>query len=169
VVGCTYLGHRNDEGQIRNPIGANMSFRRTVLVDAGGFSSALGRVGTKPLGCEETELSIRATALYRGSEVRYTPAAVVHHRVPPSRATARYFFSRCYSEGRSKYAVARLAGASAGLESERAYALRALPLGMLRELRQGRVQCSVMMGGGAFASAVGYVLAMVRLRDGTLG
>ena len=169
VVGCTYLGHRADEGEIRNPIGANMSFRRDVLVDSGGFSSILGRVGTKPLGCEETELSIRAKAMLPGSEIRYAPAAVVRHRVPPSRATAQYFIARCYSEGLSKNAVARLAGASAGLHSERAYALKALPAGMVRELRNGRVRCSVMMGGGAVASAAGYVAGMARSRDATHG
>src|SRR5205823_8811384 len=35
VVGCTYSGHREDAGPIRNPIGCNMAFRRDALVGIG--------------------------------------------------------------------------------------------------------------------------------------
>ena len=43
-------------------IGAAMAVRRAELQKIGGFSDRLGRVGTVPAGCEETELSIRITA-----------------------------------------------------------------------------------------------------------
>ena len=55
VVGCTYTGHRAEPGPVRNVIGGNMSLWRDVIESAGGFRSVLGRVGTRPVGGEETE------------------------------------------------------------------------------------------------------------------
>ena len=50
VVGCTYEGWAGAERAtaaaaiaIRNPIGANMAFRRALVLDAGGFAGGLGR------------------------------------------------------------------------------------------------------------------------------
>ena len=60
VVGCTYPGMPQTGSSIRNPIGANMTIRREVFYSVGGFINAIGRVGTRPVGCEETELCIRA-------------------------------------------------------------------------------------------------------------
>ena len=41
-------------------MGCNMSFRREVFERIGGFAEEIGRIGKNPLGCEETELCIRA-------------------------------------------------------------------------------------------------------------
>ena len=38
VVGCSYTGHPRSPPMIRNPIGANMSFRRDAMLAVGGFS-----------------------------------------------------------------------------------------------------------------------------------
>ncbi|HEX5504506.1 MAG TPA: glycosyltransferase family 2 protein, partial [Thermomicrobiales bacterium] len=104
VVGCTYLGLPGRATPVRNLIGANMSFRREVFA-AGGFRDGIGRVAARPLGCEETELCIRARQRWPGRVLLYQPAARVAHRVPPSRATWRYFRARCYAEGQSKALV----------------------------------------------------------------
>lgn len=45
----------------------NMSVRREVFAAAGGFSDALGRVGTLPEGCERPKLRIRARQHWPGS------------------------------------------------------------------------------------------------------
>ena len=134
VVGCSYTGQPVVRSVVRNMIGANMSFRRSAFDRAGGFSTSLGRIGDRPLGCEETEFCIRAAAAVPGSRVVLEPAALVHHQVPPSRTSWSYFRSRCYSEGLSKAAVARLAGSGPGLASERSYATRTLPTGVARGL-----------------------------------
>jgi glycosyltransferase involved in cell wall biosynthesis len=68
VVGCTYRGMPVRATSVRNLIGCNMSFRREVATRAGGFHSGLGRVGTRPLGCEETELSKAEVARQVGRE-----------------------------------------------------------------------------------------------------
>lgn len=136
VVGCTYRGHREDAGPVRNVIGANMSVRRDAFTAVGGFCHSLGRTASVPAGCEETEFFIRATQHFPDRMVWYEPAAVVRHRVPAARATIKYFRARCFAEGISKTQISRLVGTQDGLASERAYATRALPRAVLRELRQ---------------------------------
>ena len=134
VVGCTYAGHPG-EGPIRNVIGANMSFRRSIFEAVGGFDDEVGRVGALPAGCEETELCIRVRQYRPDAVVWYAPSAVVHHRVRRERATFAYFRARCLAEGGSKTRVARLVGARDGLSSERSYASRTLPAAAARDLR----------------------------------
>jgi len=165
VVGCSYVGLPKSTGVVRNPIGANMSVRTQPALDAGGFDGAVGRVGTRPRGCEETELAIRLTASIPGSKVIYVPAAAVDHYVPRERTRLRYFLRRCWHEGQSKAAVVRLVGASSGLKSERRHAAVVIPaslLGDLRSLLAGdpagakRMAASVS---GLSASAAGYIAA----------
>ncbi len=134
VVGCTYAGVPTTVSPVRNPIGASMCFRRTVFEGVGGFRHGIGRVGTRPVGCEETELCIRASQHWSQALFLYQPAARVLHRVPRQRATWRYFRARCYAEGLSKAFVARHVGAQASLSSERSYTSRTLPAGVLRNL-----------------------------------
>lgn len=132
VVGCTHSGMPRQRQAVRNPVGANMSFRRQALVEAGGFRHELGRIGKIPAGCEETDLSIRVGQDNPGGEIVYDPEAAVDHFVPAERASFRYFTSRCRGEGRSKAILAGLVGSDDGLAEERTYTSRTLPLGFLR-------------------------------------
>lgn len=134
VVGCTYRGMPWQPAPVRNLIGANMSFRREVFERIGGFRTGMGRVGTRPVGCEETELCIRIYQQWPEAILRYEPQASVFHHVPSQRATWRYFRARCYAEGLSKAQVTLLVGANQGLATERNYTLRTLPLGVLAGL-----------------------------------
>jgi glucosyl-dolichyl phosphate glucuronosyltransferase len=135
VVGCTYKGMPTTRARQRNLIGANMSFRAELFAAAGDFQTDMGRIGVRPLGCEETELCIRGAQTLPGTRYLYEPLARVHHRVPASRTTWRYFVSRCYSEGLSKAQVSGRVGSDAGLASERQYATRTLPAGVLRGIQ----------------------------------
>ncbi len=136
VVGCSYKGLPEGQRAVRNPIGANMAFRRDVIERVGGFTDGLGRVGRTPLGCEETEFSIRAAGI-AGGRIVQQPFATVDHLVPDDRLSVRYFIHRCWAEGISKAIVSRLVGADAALESERDYATRTLPAGVIRGLIDG--------------------------------
>jgi GT2 family glycosyltransferase len=167
VVGCTYRGMPNQRAEVRNVIGANMSFRREAFEVAGGFVSGIGRVDALPVGCEETEFCIRVRRRFAGRRIVYEPRAVVHHRVPVGRASAQYFFSRCLAEGRSKAVVARLAGRSEALETERGYVMHALPRGVTRSLRElwrgdpaGLARIAMIVA-GLFATGIGYALGAV--------
>jgi GT2 family glycosyltransferase len=134
IVGCTHQGLPRVASEVRNVIGANMSFRRDVLVQVGGFNTSLGRQGAVPLGCEETEICIRATIGSPGSRVVYEPAAVVHHSVPAARGTLRYMLSRSWSEGISKARVSQIVGHKRALGPERRYVRRVLPLAVITGL-----------------------------------
>ena len=109
-----------------------MLVRREVFEAIGGFRDGIGRVGTLPVGCEETELCIRARQHWPERHFLYVPQASVAHRVPPQRTTWRYFLSRCYAEGRSKAMISRFVGTQDALSSERGYVARTLPQGILR-------------------------------------
>jgi glycosyltransferase involved in cell wall biosynthesis len=131
VVGCTYEGLPTRVAPVRNPIGGFMVIRRGVFEEVGGFRSDLGRVGTLPVGCEETELCLRASRRRSNARFLLVPAARVHHHVPRSRGTGRYFRSRCFREGQSKAMVRKVAGAT-GLAPEGRYVTRTLPRAVAR-------------------------------------
>jgi GT2 family glycosyltransferase len=134
VVGCSYRGMRAGRGPVRNFIGANMSFRREVLEDLHGFLTSLGRVGTAPLGCEETEFCLRVSQRYPDGVLLYEPTAAVSHRVASQRTGWGYLAARCFAEGLSKAKVARLAGTRRALTSERSYVRSTVPRGLGRSL-----------------------------------
>jgi hypothetical protein len=137
IVGCSYRGLPSAGAEIRNPIGANMAFRRWALAELGGFREGIGRVRDRPLGDEETALGIEAHARWPEAHILHVPAARVLHAVPVQRASWRYLASRCWAEGRSKAQLAAQVGPAAALGSERGYAARVLPAGVLYGLRDG--------------------------------
>ena len=138
VFGCTYEGQPKKRQAVRNLWGS-MCVRRAVFEAVGDFHISLGRIGTKPLGDEETELCIRASMHWPESRWVLEPSAVMRHSVPASRARWKYFCSRCYYEGISKSAISRLVGRNRGLAAERGYVLQVLPRavvgGLLAPLR----------------------------------
>lgn len=157
VVGCSYLGMPTTPAAVRNLIGANMSVRRAMVVELGGFAEGIGRVGTRPGGCEETDLFIRILQRWPEARIVYDPAAEVRHTVPGARLSWRYFRSRCFAEGRSKASVAARVGRERALASERSYALKVLPVGMARGLVGA---CRGEPGAGLRAMAIGAGLGM---------
>ena len=168
VIGCTYRGMPVSRGPVRNLIGANMSIRRDVLTAAGGFSDGIGRVGSLPVGCEETEFCIRARRREPDGRFIYEPSARVAHVVPRERATWRYFRRRCFAEGLSKASVAALEGSDAALATERRYVLRTLPRGVARGIRDalrgdpsGLRRAALIVAGLALTSA-GYAVGTWR-------
>jgi GT2 family glycosyltransferase len=172
VVGCSYRGLPERDAEIRNPIGANMAFRRRVLEEVGGFTDGIGRIGGIPLGCEETELSIR-TARATGGRIVQQPGAVVDHAVTAERLRPSYFVRRCWAEGASKAVVARLAGEGAALSSERRYTTRTLTTGLLAGLRDGLSgdrsglarAAAILIGFGV--TVAGYLVGRARRPRGT--
>jgi glucosyl-dolichyl phosphate glucuronosyltransferase len=138
--------------------GCNMSFRRDLLRELGGF-----RLG---YGCDETELCIRLRQRWPEKTVLYVPEASVLHRVPASRTRFRRYLSRCYFEGGSKAVVSRLVGTGDGLASEREYVRRILPAGIRRGLTEavgrghvsGAARAAAIVAGLA-STAAGYAAA----------
>jgi GT2 family glycosyltransferase len=102
IFGCSYKGLPEEKTYVRNPIGCNMSFRKSVFEKVGYFKIDVGRLGRRLLGSEETEFSIRATEKILGSKIVFDPSAVVYHAVPKGRTRLTYVIKRACYEGLSK-------------------------------------------------------------------
>ena len=170
VVGCSYRGLPEEPATIRNLMGCNMSFRRDVIMEAGGFYEGLGRTGGDAFGCSETEFCIRAQRELGGRFV-FEPRARIAHQVPADRGTWGYFTRRCRAEGRSKAMVARRTSRAEALALERRHVRTTLPQGIVRGLRDvgrtpgavGRVAAIVL---GTSLTAGTYAVGRATRREG---
>lgn len=168
VVGCSYRGQPSS-GVVRNPLGCNMAFRRSVFEEIGGFDLSVGRLGSLPVGCEETELCLRAARHLPWARVVLVEGAEVSHAVPRARARFRYFLRRCFYEGVSKAVIRRLSDGNT-LAAERSYVLRTITAATARRagraLRLDRPIDQVAgigaLGVGVAAAAVGYGIGLIR-------
>ncbi|GLV59233.1 hypothetical protein KDH_60600 [Dictyobacter sp. S3.2.2.5] len=166
VVGCTYRGMPQTVTSIRNPIGANMVFRRKIFDEIGVFR--IGLIGSRLIYCDETELCIRARQMLPGSIFLHQPQANVFHHVPAKRTTWKYFCSRCYAEGVSKAMITRMTRGNSSLTPERTYVFRTLPLGILRGLADGLLHYdftgwarAIAIITGLFTVVVAYIISNI--------
>lgn len=146
VFGCSYTGLPEQLAPVRNPIGANMAVRATVLEEIGGFREggesdaprelrARGVVRAGGNIPDDTDLAIRVKQHRPDAVWLYQPQARVLHTVTPERASLGYFLRRSYEEGVGKANLSRYVGAGDSLSSERRHAVVVLPRGVARELR----------------------------------
>ncbi len=87
-------------GADRFPIGANLAFTRDALQRIGGWRNDLGKVDNSLIAGEDYEIfhRVRRAGLFNGL---YDPTIVVHHFVPASRVSRRYFRRWFYWNGRT--------------------------------------------------------------------
>jgi glucosyl-dolichyl phosphate glucuronosyltransferase len=171
VLGCTYQKRPAKPVIVRNPFGGCTCYRRELFDAVGGFRSGIGRVGTRPMGGEETELCIRGHQHWPEKVFLYDPQARIHHRIPAVRATWSYFRARCYAEGLSKATIAEYVGAKDGLSSERSYIISSLAGGILHGLRDmcfrldvTGLQRAVAIVAGLVITVAGYLVGAINLR-----
>ncbi len=170
VVGCSYSG-LPESGPVRNPLGCNMAFRTELFQRVGMFNPAIGRLGSLPLGCEETEFCVRAIREIPDGRIVLVGGAEIDHHVPAARGRPSYLLQRCYFEGISKALVRRL-GDARSLGTERTYLRRALPARLRASARHAARgdgvsdalgQFGAVIGGVA-AAAVGYLVGLIVFR-----
>lgn len=167
TLGCTYRGMQ--PGRVRNLIGASMCIRRTVFDGAGGFDTGLGRTAEAlPLGCEETELCIRAAKTFPQGYFVFEPSSGCDHAIPANRASWGYFLKRCWAEGLSKASLSLIASSGAALASERTYVTKTLPSGITRNLidvlrgKQSGALRAVALLSGLGVTAAGFAVGRIR-------
>lgn len=118
LVGVTHRGFADGQGEVRNTFGSNISFRREVFLDLGGFESNIGgRKGGVNLQGGETELCARMADEY-GHGVFYTPDAEVAHKVFRYRTKPGWLLDRAFWQGYSKRGMEVFVPASTGEESD---------------------------------------------------
>jgi glycosyltransferase involved in cell wall biosynthesis len=162
VFGCSWAGLEQRQ-MLRNPIGASMAWRRSVLSDVGGFNVAIGHVdnpGRPIAGCEETLAGIRSTILTQGTIV-HASDAVVHHYVGPERVSFAYLLRRGWGEGMSKWVVRKLSGEP--LREEKAYSLRIAAAIATSFVSPRKWRTGLFLTAGLGATAAGYLYGRVAL------
>lgn len=117
LVGVTHRGFADGSGEVRNTFGSNISFRRNVFLELGGFDTDIGgRKGDENLQGGETELCARMREKY-GRGVWYVPEAEVAHKVFDYRTDFFWLVDRAFWQGYSKRGMEFLVPESTGEES----------------------------------------------------
>lgn len=82
------------------PVGANMTFRKSVFDRYGLFDIRLGRIGSGLLGGEEKEMISRLKK--HADPIFYVPDVVVEHIIPPRRLQMDYIQGLAEGVGKSE-------------------------------------------------------------------
>jgi glucosyl-dolichyl phosphate glucuronosyltransferase len=179
VFGCSYTGLPQRLAPVRNPIGANMAVRRSVLGEVEGFREGesddapreirsrgvVRAAGNIP---DDTDLAIRVKQRFPRGTWLYQPLAPVFHTVTPERASFGYFLRRCYEEGVGKANLSHYVGSRDGLQSERRHLMVVLPRGVARGIRDllggdrhGGLRAGAIVI-GLLATATGFLTTALR-------
>jgi len=158
VFGCAYRGLPSTCAPLAHLIGANMSARRAALQEIEGFHSD-----------NHDDMDMCHRIAHAQHLVLYEPLASVHHFVPASRTTWRYFWRRCYFVNQGKVeAFANMQDAS-NLSAELTFVARTLTTGVLAEMRRvirrdlyGLARIGAMIAGTTFAG-LGHLSGKLRL------
>lgn len=105
LIGATHKGFREDEGEVRNTFGANLSFKRDAYLKLGGIKQ--GGIGPQKVQGRETELCVRMEEEY-GQKVIYNPDAVVTHKIYSFRKNPKWLHKRAFWQGYSKRGMEKL-------------------------------------------------------------
>jgi glycosyltransferase involved in cell wall biosynthesis len=118
LIGVTHRGFRENEGEVRNTFGSNISFRREAFEALGGFDTNVGgRKGDKHLQGGETELCARLAAEF-DQGVHYVPDAEVAHKIYAYRTDPKWLVRRAFWQGYSKRGMEKFVPESTGEEGE---------------------------------------------------
>jgi glycosyltransferase involved in cell wall biosynthesis len=170
IIGCSYKGLSDRREPIRNPIGCNMSFRRSVFSSVGYFRSDVGRLGKVLLDGEEPEFSMRVFKKIPDAIIMNEPSAVVHHKISPKRMRFGYLWRRSFYQGLSKGMISAAAkgDASSGLSLEQNYLNYLLTVSVTSRVRQiyrlkNLSQLAVLIISSALVFA-GFAVGKIRSR-----
>ena len=158
VFGCAYKGLPLTRAPLAHLIGANMSARRSILQEIGGFHSD-----------DHDDMDMCHRIAFAHYKVLYEPLAVVRHFVPASRTTWHYFWRRCYFVNRGKVEAFVNMQNAGHLGAEVAFVIRTVTTGVPAEIRQmargdpsGLARAGAMLIGITLAGA-GHVSGKWRL------
>ena len=160
VFGCAYRGLPSTRAPLAHLIGANMSARRSVLQEIGGFHSD-----------NHDDMDMCHRIAFARHQVVYEPLATVHHFVPATRTTWHYFWRRCYLVNQGKVEAFANMQEAAHLGAELSFVGRTLTAGILIEMRQmlrgdvyGLVRIAAMIAGIGLAG-LGHLSGRRHLRQ----
>ena len=169
LVGCTEIGFAEDGEVVRNGYGSNVSYRREVFLDVGGYDVNTGRKGDQHIQAHEAPVGIRICEEY-GQGVMYVKDAVVYHRLFDYRGEFRWLAFRSFWQGFSKRVMSLLYPNTAG--NENAYLkmllLRSLPRRAKKALTEPSLsQAKQFVAIVVFTAAVGlgYLYGLLQSKE----
>jgi glucosyl-dolichyl phosphate glucuronosyltransferase len=158
VFGCAYRGLPLSRAPLTHLIGANMSVRRSALQEICGFHSD-----------NHDDMDMCHRIAFAKYMVIYEPLAVVHHFVPSTRTTWRYFWRRCFFVNQGKVEAFANMQSAAHLSAEISFVIRAITTDIPAEIRQvtprnlsGLIRAGAIMAGIVLAG-LGHLSGKLRL------
>jgi glucosyl-dolichyl phosphate glucuronosyltransferase len=149
------------------PYGCNMSVRRCIAQEIGGFCVRLGRKKYSLISNEERHFFFRIYE--RKGRVMYVPTAIVHHVIPVERLSKEFFVRRGYAQGVSDVAFLRETASPSMTRGQRSRvflaALKSLAEVHVRTLTEVLHTCNgstCFLGLVRSAYAVGRIMGAVR-------
>ncbi len=166
LIGATHRGFPDEEQEVRNTFGANLSFKRDVFLKLGGIK--LGGIDPSEVQGRETEFCARLNRIY-DEKVIYNPDAVVRHKIYQYRKEPRWLVERAFWQGYSKRAMEQLVPDSSDEESNqlRRLLLEFIPKRLLfLLLRPSKTKASqlLMLVVLLAVTGIGYLYGLVRWR-----
>jgi glucosyl-dolichyl phosphate glucuronosyltransferase len=159
VFGCAYRGLPASRAPLAHLIGANMSARRSILQEIGGFHSD-----------DHDDMDMCHRIAFARYKVIYEPRAIVRHFVPATRTTWRYFWRRCYFVNQGKVEAFANMQEAAHLGAELSFVARTLTTGVAAEFRgtiRGDLDGPARIGAivaGICLAGLGHLSGKLRLR-----
>jgi len=101
LVGCDERGFGEHMEELRNTYGSNISYKRDVFLEVGGYDENTGRKGDRHIQAHEAPVCVRIRKL-TGKGVIYTTEAVVHHTLFDYRGEFHWLAARSFWQGYSK-------------------------------------------------------------------
>ncbi|MEA1932597.1 MAG: glycosyltransferase [Euryarchaeota archaeon] len=166
LIGVTHRGFPQEECEVRNTFGANLSFKRDAFLKLGGIKQ--GGIDPSSVQGRETEFCSRLGRTY-GQGVIYTPDAAVSHKIYQYRTEPKWLVERAFWQGYSKRAMEKLVPESSNEESEqlRRLLLQYIPRrvwNLLVSPSETRLKQLVTLFVLLAATGIGYLYGILRWR-----
>lgn len=172
LIGCDERGFGEHMEELRNTYGSNISFRRDVFLEIGGYDERTGRKGDHHIQAHEAPVCVRIRE-WTGKGVIYNENAVVHHKLFDYRGEFRWLVTRSFWQGYSKRIMGLILSGSPGDETEylkRLY-LRFVPgrvKDLLREPSVAEVKQLVSIVVFTAAVGLGYLYGLMTVGKGDI-
>ncbi len=111
------------------PYGCNMSFRKSIFQEVGGFDEHLSRISSSLISGEEDDMFLRIKQ--KGYMVMYNPKALVYHQIPESRLKKEFFEERAYMGGISSAMIQKKHEKTSTIIKDLAYHILHIPINLI--------------------------------------
>lgn len=137
LVGSNHEEFGSEGEFVRNTYGCNISFRRDVFLQLGGYDTDLGKNHGLNLQGEEPNFGIQLQKEYN-TAVYYQPNAVIRHYVSTEQQSLKWLLNRAFLQGVSKQVIESKHSGEGSLTEEDEYLsfvlFTAFPRHLLRSL-----------------------------------